>query len=41
MNKENDIGKWINLKSCPLNSTDFAVKCRQKLTDNEKSERNI
>ena len=41
MNKENDIGKWINLKSCPLNSTDFAVKCCQKLTDNEKSERNI
>ena len=28
-----DIGKWVNLKSCPLNSIDFADKCRQKLSD--------
>ena len=27
-----DIGKWVNLKSCPLNSIDFADKCRQKLS---------
>jgi len=33
MNKENDISKWINLKSCSLNSIDFADKCRQKLSD--------
>jgi len=29
----NDFSKWINLKSCSLNSTDFADKCRQKLSD--------
>ena len=28
-----DIGKWINLKSYPLSSNDFANKCRQKLSD--------
>jgi len=28
-----DISKWVNLKSCPLNSIDFADKCRQKLSD--------
>ena len=28
-----DIGKWVNLKSCPLSSIDFANKCRQKLSD--------
>ena len=28
-----DIDKWVNLKSCPLNSIDFADKCRQKLSD--------
>ena len=28
-----DISKWANLKSCPLNSIDFADKCRQKLSD--------
>ena len=33
MNKDNDIGKWVNLKSCSLNSIDFADKCRQKLSD--------
>ena len=27
-----DISKWVNLKSCPLNSIDFADKCRQKLS---------
>ena len=25
--------KWVNLKSCSLNSIDFADKCRQKLSD--------
>jgi len=28
-----DISKWVNLKSCPLSSIDFANKCRQKLSD--------
>ena len=28
-----DINKWVNLKSCPLSSNDFAEKCRQKLSD--------
>jgi len=28
-----DIGKWVNLKSCPLSSIDFANQCRQKLSD--------
>ena len=28
-----DISKWANLKSCLLNSIDFADKCRQKLSD--------
>ena len=28
-----DIGKWVNLKSYPLSSIDFANKCRQKLSD--------
>ena len=28
-----DISKWVNLKSCSLNSIDFADKCRQKLSD--------
>ena len=28
-----DISKWVNLKSCPLNSIDFVDKCRQKLSD--------
>ena len=28
-----DISKWVNLKYCPLNSIDFADKCRQKLSD--------
>ena len=28
-----DISKLVNLKSCPLNSIDFADKCRQKLSD--------
>ena len=26
-----DIGKWVNLKSCPLGSIDFANQCHQKL----------
>ena len=30
---KNDISKWVNLKSCSLNSIDFAGKCRQKLSD--------
>ena len=30
---KNDISKWVNLKSCSLNSIDFADKCRQKLSD--------
>ena len=30
---KNDIIKWVNLKSCSLNSVDFADKCRQKLSD--------
>ena len=30
---KNDISKWVNLKSCPLNSIDFANQCRQKLSD--------
>ena len=29
----NDFSKWVNLKSCSLNSIDFADKCRQKLSD--------
>ena len=28
-----DIGKWVNLKSCPLDLNDFANQCRQKLSD--------
>ena len=28
-----DIGKWVNLKSCPLSSIDFVNKCHQKLSD--------
>ena len=28
-----DISKWVNLKSCPLDSIDFANQCRQKLSD--------
>jgi len=32
---KNDISKWVNLKSCPLNSIDFAEKCRQKLSDTD------
>ena len=28
-----DISKWVNLKSCPLNSIDFADKCCQKLSE--------
>ena len=28
-----DISKWVNLKSYPLNSNDFADKCRQKLSE--------
>ena len=28
-----DISKWANLKSCLLNSIDFADKCRQKLSE--------
>ena len=28
-----EISKWVNLNSCPLNSIDFADKCRQKLSD--------
>ena len=28
-----DISKWANLKSCPLNSINFADKCRQKLSE--------
>ena len=28
-----DIGKWVNLKSCPLGSIDFANQCHQKLSD--------
>ena len=30
---KDDIGKWVNLKSCPLSSMDFANQCRQKLSD--------
>jgi len=30
---KNDISKWVNLKSCSLNSINFADKCRQKLSD--------
>ena len=30
---KNEISKWANLKSCPLNSIDFAEQCRQKLSD--------
>ena len=30
---KNDISKWVNLKSCSLNSIDFADECRQKLSD--------
>ena len=30
---KNDIGKWVNLKSCPLNSINFSDKCRQKLSN--------
>ena len=32
---KNDISKWVNLKSCPLNSIDFAEQCRQKLSDTD------
>ena len=28
-----NIDKWVNLRSCPLNSIDFADKCCQKLFD--------
>ena len=28
-----DISKWVNLKSCPLDSIDFANQCRQKLSE--------
>jgi len=28
-----NISKWVNLKSCSLNSTDFADECRQKLSN--------
>jgi len=28
-----DISKWVNLKSYPLNSNNFADKCRQKLSE--------
>ena len=28
-----DINKWVNLKSCPLSSIDFANQCSQKLSD--------
>ena len=28
-----DTSKWVNLKSYPLNSIDFADKCRQKLSE--------
>ena len=28
-----DIGKWVNLKSCPIDLNDFANQCRQKLSD--------
>ena len=28
-----DIGKWVNLKSFPLDSIDFANQCRKKLSD--------
>ena len=28
-----NIRKWVNLKSCSLNSTDFADECRQKLSN--------
>ena len=28
-----NISKWLNLKSCSLNSTDFADECRQKLSN--------
>ena len=32
---KNYISKWANLKSCPLNSIDFAEKCRQNLSDTD------
>ena len=32
---KNDISKWTNLKSYPLNSIDFAEQCRQKLSDTD------
>ena len=28
-----DISKWVNLKSCPLDSIDFTNQCRQKLSE--------